>query len=214
MPPAVRSPLLGHTDTGSLTCFNLVCAVFRVTMPPAVRPPLLGQMNIVSLTCKDCWVRVVHRKAGVQVQRYKQVYKRVDSEGQNKLSLTLPRQGIEPRVFGFEVGRSAIELRPRVRTCTISLQWLANVSDYHHHACNLSQLTDSFTARFVTCFASFLLAKARETLVIWKTKILNRKFKIVIQKRTFTQNVFPSLCVASTYCVVILFSGTIITGAA
>ena len=37
---------------------------------------------------------------------HKHVCTRVDSEGQRKLSLALPRQGIEPSVFELEVRRS------------------------------------------------------------------------------------------------------------
>ena len=36
---------------------------------------------------------------------YEQVYTRVDTGGMVKLFLTLPHQGIEPRVFGFEFRR-------------------------------------------------------------------------------------------------------------
>ena len=50
---------------------------------------------------------------GIFNVRHKQVCTRVDSEaGIEKLSATLPRQGIEPRVFGFESRRSNTELRP------------------------------------------------------------------------------------------------------
>ena len=38
--------------------------------------------------------------------RHKQVCPRVDSEGQKNCRLTLPRRGIEPRVFGLEFRRS------------------------------------------------------------------------------------------------------------
>ena len=73
---------------------------FRVSIPPAVRPTLLRQMDMGSLTCAQICLRAVHMKGLV---RHKQVCTRVDSEGQKKLFLALPHQGIEPRVFGFEL---------------------------------------------------------------------------------------------------------------
>ena len=79
--------------------FFPVCSVFCVSIPPAVRPTLLRQMDMRSLTCAQIWVHAVHMK-GV---RHKQVCTRVHSERQKKCSWrTLSRQGIEPRVFGFE----------------------------------------------------------------------------------------------------------------
>ena len=75
---------------------------FRVSIPPAAKPTPFQQMDIGSLTCAKMWVRAVDTKGG-QAQH---VCTRVDSEGHKKLSLTLHRQGIEPRVFGFEFRRT------------------------------------------------------------------------------------------------------------
>ena len=66
----------------------------------------LRQMDMGSLTGAQMWVRAVHMN-GV---RHKQVCT-VDSEGGGgggvaKLTLILPRQRIEPRVFGFEFRRT------------------------------------------------------------------------------------------------------------
>ena len=63
-----------------------------------------------SLTYAHIWVCAVHTKGerggvgegGGGGVRHKQACTRVDSEGQERLSLTQPQQGIEPRVLGFE----------------------------------------------------------------------------------------------------------------
>ena len=81
-----------------------------VSIPPAVRPTLLRQMDRGSLTCAQIWVRAITHEAG---SMYKQVCTRVNSEGQKKMSLTLPSQGIEARVFEFiSFDAGTIELRP------------------------------------------------------------------------------------------------------
>ena len=53
------------------------------------------------------WVRALPTKWGI---RQKQVCTRVDSEGQKKLALTLPRQGIEPRCLWIEFRLSNQEI--------------------------------------------------------------------------------------------------------
>ena len=103
-------------------CFPLFFCIqwLRVSMPPAVSSTLLCQIYMESLTCAQNiggggWGRT-HEVwgGGVGGLRHKQVCTRVDSEGlgqvrgggggggTEKLFLTLPRQWIEPRVFGFE----------------------------------------------------------------------------------------------------------------
>ena len=75
---------------------------FFGTLPPAVWPTLLRQMDMGSLTCAQIWVRAAHTKGGqAQASLHKSRL-----GGTEELSLTLPRQGIEPRVFGFEFGRT------------------------------------------------------------------------------------------------------------
>ena len=75
---------------------------FRVSIPRFVRPTLLRQMNMASLTCAQIWVRAVHTK-GSQAQT---CLRKSWLGGIGKQYLPLPRQGIEPRVFGFEFRRS------------------------------------------------------------------------------------------------------------
>ena len=69
---------------------------FRVSIPPAVRPTLLRHMDMGPLTCAQIWVRAVHTK-GDQAQT--SLHK--NGQKTEKLSLTLPRPGTVPRVFGF-----------------------------------------------------------------------------------------------------------------
>ena len=66
--------------------FFPVCSAF-------VRHTLLWQMDMGSLVCTQFWVHAVNMK-GV---RHKSGLERTE-----KLPLTLPCQGIEPRAFGFE----------------------------------------------------------------------------------------------------------------
>ena len=78
--------------------FSSCVQCFCVSIPLAVRPTLLQQMDIGSLTCAQTWVRAVHMKRGqAQTGLHKSSLGQTD-----KLSLILPRQGIEPRVFGLE----------------------------------------------------------------------------------------------------------------
>ena len=71
---------------------------FRVSIPPDARHTLLRQMDMGSLTCAQIWVRAVHTKGGQgQTSLHKSWL-----GGTDKLFLTLPRQGIEPRVFGVK----------------------------------------------------------------------------------------------------------------
>ena len=81
--------------------FSFSCVqCLNVSIPPAVRPNLLRQMDLGSLTCAQSWVRAVHTKGGqAQTSLHKSWL-----GGTEKLSHTLPRQGIEPRVFGLEFG--------------------------------------------------------------------------------------------------------------
>ena len=67
---------------------------FRVSVPAAVMPTLffLRQMDMGSLTCARFLGACRTRKG------HEQVYTRVDSEGYKQLFITLPRQGIEPRI--------------------------------------------------------------------------------------------------------------------
>ena len=59
----------------------------------------MKQTNNGSLTCAQIWVRAVHTKGGqAQISLHKSWLRETE-----KRILTLPLQGIEPRVFGFEV---------------------------------------------------------------------------------------------------------------
>ena len=63
---------------------------------------LLRQMDMGSLTSAQTWVHAVHTKGGqAQTNLHKSWLC-----GIQKLPLTLPCQGIEPRVFGFEFRRT------------------------------------------------------------------------------------------------------------
>ena len=86
-----------------LSCVSGSAFVFPYHL---MRPAHLRQMDMGSLTCAQTWVRAVaYTQKGV---RHKQVCTRVDSEGQEKLfRVTLPHQGIEPRVFAFELRLSS-----------------------------------------------------------------------------------------------------------
>ena len=120
--------------TFRLQGFNLVYAVYLCDyIPPVVRPTVLLQMDMGSLTSTRFWVRAVQcdyttgceaysfttdgyeifnvrtnlgacstHEGGSDTNKSAQELTR----GTEKLSLTLPRQGIEPRVFGFEFRRS------------------------------------------------------------------------------------------------------------
>ena len=70
---------------------------FCVSIPPAVRPTLLQQIDMGSLTAHTFGC-AVHTK-GVQAQASLHTSW---LGGIEKMPLTLPRQGIEPKVFGFE----------------------------------------------------------------------------------------------------------------
>ena len=78
-------------------CFSCVQR-FRVSIPAAVRPTLLRQlMDMGSLTCSPIWVLVVFTTGQAQTCLQKSWL------GATYFPpLTLPHQGIEPRVFGFE----------------------------------------------------------------------------------------------------------------
>ena len=81
-----------------------MCAVFSCFhIPSAVRPTLLRQIGMGSLTCAQIWVRAVHTNGG-QVQT--SLHKSWPGWPEKLLFLTMPRQGIEPRVFGFEFRRT------------------------------------------------------------------------------------------------------------
>ena len=62
----------------------------------------LGQ-GTECVTCAQIWVRPVHTKGGSDKT---QVCTSVDPKGRKNWSLTLPHQGIEPRVFRCEFRRS------------------------------------------------------------------------------------------------------------
>ena len=73
---------------------------FRASIPPAGMLTLLRQMDMGSLTHSQIWVRAVHTKGGgsgtnKSAQELTWSYRR-----RKQLLLTLPRQGIDPRVFG------------------------------------------------------------------------------------------------------------------
>ena len=116
--------------------FELVLCLqyFCVTIPPAVTPSLLRQMDTGSLTCVQTWVCAVHTKrreggagrgggwgggvgggSGGQAQTN---LRKSCLGGINlkKLSLTLLRQGIEPRVLGVEFRRCKHRATSRPRT--------------------------------------------------------------------------------------------------
>ena len=65
-------------------------------IPPAVRPTPLRQMDMGSLTF---WVRAVNTKGGQAKKKSQELTRR---DRKTAPSTTLPHQGIEPRVFGFE----------------------------------------------------------------------------------------------------------------
>ena len=69
-----------------------------------MRPTLLRQMNMGSLTSAHIWVRLVHTKWGSGKNKSAQ---KLTLRDRKKPSLTLARQGIEPRVFGFEIRLSS-----------------------------------------------------------------------------------------------------------
>ena len=79
--------------------FFLPCVeCFCVSVPPAVGPTLLQHMDMGSSTCTQIWVCAMHMKGGqAQTCLHKSCL-----GGTEKLFFTMPRQGIEPRVFGFE----------------------------------------------------------------------------------------------------------------
>ena len=84
--------------------FFIVSSVqcFCVSILPVVRCTLLRQMDMGCLTCAQIWVCAVHTKGGqAQTSLHKGWHRRIE-----KQPLTLPREGIEPRVFGFEFWRS------------------------------------------------------------------------------------------------------------
>ena len=98
------SPRKASSDSTALPSLGFIppCMQgFRVSIPPDVRPTLLRQMDMGSLTYTQIWVRAVHTKGGV---RHKQVCILEWTLGGQEISLSLrlPHQGIEPRVFGFE----------------------------------------------------------------------------------------------------------------
>ena len=76
-----------------------VCSVFVVSIAPAVRHTLLPQMDMGCLTWAKIWVRAVHTKGGQAQTNLRKCW----LVRKDKLFLTLPRHGIEPRVFGFEI---------------------------------------------------------------------------------------------------------------
>ena len=69
-------------------------------------------MDMGSITCAQIWVRMPYtrRGGGGGGARHKPVCTRVDWEGQKHWMVPCPRQGIEPRVLGFEFRRT--NLRP------------------------------------------------------------------------------------------------------
>ena len=76
-------------------------------LPSDVRPTLWRQMYMGSSTWVQIWVRAVHTKgAQAQTSLHKSWL-----GGSEKLAFTLARQGIEPRVFGFEFRTLTTELR-------------------------------------------------------------------------------------------------------
>ena len=93
----------------------------------------LGIFNVRTFCVCEC--RRLHTKGRSGTQ--KKVCTRVDSEGQRqKLSVTLPRQGIKPRVFGFEPGRSkplSYVRPPRVSNGVVtSVMWYTSHGDPLH----------------------------------------------------------------------------------
>ena len=72
-------------------CMRYVCAA----VPPAVRPTHSRQMNIGSLTYSQIWDRVVHTTGDQGQTRLHKSW----LGGTGNLALTLPRQGIQSRVF-------------------------------------------------------------------------------------------------------------------
>ena len=77
--------------------FSPLCSVF-VSIPPAARAYYFTTDEYGIFNMRTYLGACRTQEGGV---RYKEVCTRVDSEGQKNF-LTLPRQGTEPRVFGFE----------------------------------------------------------------------------------------------------------------
>ena len=74
-----------------------MCAVFSSSIPSPVRPTLLRQLD-TGITCAQIWVLAVHTKGSqAQTSLHKSWL-----GGTEQLFLAMPRQIIEPRVFGFE----------------------------------------------------------------------------------------------------------------
>ena len=83
-------------------------------------------MDMRSVLCAQMWVRAVH-------MRHKEVCTRVDVEGQKKLSVTLPRSGIEPRVFCLNFDSLPTELYSPVPEMTQNM--------YEHAWSSLEEMT-------------------------------------------------------------------------
>ena len=73
-----------------------------------------SQMDMGSLTCAQMWVRYVHAEGGQAQTSLRKSW----LGGTEKLFLTLPHQGIEPRFFGFEFRLSNHWATSPVRACT------------------------------------------------------------------------------------------------
>ena len=100
--------------TFCLQGFNVVYAVFFCdhTTGGEAYPSVTDGYGIFNIhTTLGTW-RTHAGRSGT-----KQVCTRVDSEGQKNCTLTVPHQGIEPRLFGLEVRRCTTELT------IFSLKW-------------------------------------------------------------------------------------------
>ena len=91
-----------------------------VTIPPAVRPTLLRQMDMGSLTCAHIWMPCRTHEGGDQAQTG--LHKSWLGGINKKLPFTLPRQGIEPWVFGFESPTLTLTTEPRPPALFVVLQ--------------------------------------------------------------------------------------------
>ena len=93
-PDETRTPVMYGMRTKCPTPYLLSHPV--VSMSPAARRTLLREMDIGSLTCVHIWMHAVHTTLGqAQTSLHKSWL-----GGKEKLCLTLPRQGIKPRIFG------------------------------------------------------------------------------------------------------------------
>ena len=104
----IRAAFKGKASSHSkaLPSLSPVCSISCVHTTYS-RPTLLRQLNIGSLTCAQIWVRAVQikREGGGGAGTNKSALELTRKD--RRMPLTLPHQGVEPRVFLFEFRRSS-----------------------------------------------------------------------------------------------------------